>query len=110
VKVNLGAHGQREGLATHWELWMLVQGGMTPHQALQCATINGARYLGMDKSLGSLEPGKLADVIVIDGDPLSDIHQSKKVELTIAGGRVYDSASMKELSPNAGQEPKVWWR
>jgi imidazolonepropionase-like amidohydrolase len=110
VKVNLGAHGQREGLAAHWELWMLVQGGMTPHQALRCGTFNGARYLGMDADLGSLEPGKLADLIVIDGDPLADIRQSKKVELTVSGGRVFDAASMKELAPHPGAEPKLWWR
>lgn len=110
VRVQLGAHGQREGLAAHWELAMLVQGGMTPHQALRCGTLNGARYLGMDGDLGSLEPGKLADIIVVEGDVLSDIAQSKLVETTILGGRVFEAASMKELSPKAGAEPKVWWR
>ena len=53
VSVQLGAHGQREGLGAHWEMWMFVQGGMTPLEALRCATLNGARYLGMDKDIGS---------------------------------------------------------
>ncbi len=110
VRVNLGAHGQREGLAAHWELWMLEQGGMTPHQALRCGTLNGARYLGMDRDLGSLEAGKLADVLVIDGDPLTNIRDSKKVQYTVAGGRVYDAATMAELAPGKGAEPKLWWR
>jgi imidazolonepropionase-like amidohydrolase/Tol biopolymer transport system component len=110
VRVNLGAHGQRDGLAAHWELWMLVQGGMTPHEALRCGTLNGARYLGMEADLGSLEEGKLADLIVIDGDPLRNIRDSKKVELTVLGGRVFDSASMRELSPTPGEEPYLWWR
>ena len=110
VRVNLGAHGQREGLAAHWELWMLEQGGMTPHQALRCGTLNGARYLGMDGDLGSLEVGKLADLIVVDGDPLTDIRDSKKIEFTILGGKVYQADSMKRIGPGAGPEPKLWWR
>ena len=57
-RVQLGAHGQREGLGAHWELWMFVQGGMTPLQALRAATLNGAHYLGMDKDIGSLETGQ----------------------------------------------------
>ena len=71
-RVHLGAHGQREGLGAHWEMWMLVQGGMTPLEALRCATLNGARYLGLDKDIGSLEPGKLADLVVLDANPLDE--------------------------------------
>jgi imidazolonepropionase-like amidohydrolase/Tol biopolymer transport system component len=110
VRVNLGAHGQREGLAAHWELWMLEQGGMSPHEALRCGTLNGARYLGMDGDLGSLEKGKLADIIVVDGDPLSDIRQSKRVRYTIQGGKVFESHSMRRIGPGAAPEPKLWWR
>jgi imidazolonepropionase-like amidohydrolase/Tol biopolymer transport system component len=66
VSIQVGAHGQREGLASHWEMWMLVQGGMTPHEALRAGTLNGARYIGLDGDLGSLEKGKLADLAVLD--------------------------------------------
>jgi imidazolonepropionase-like amidohydrolase len=97
VGINLGAHGQREGLAAHWELWMLAQGGMTPLQALQAGTINGARYLGLDKDLGSLEAGKLADLIVLDKDPLADIRNSREVRYTMLNGRIYDAATLDEL-------------
>jgi imidazolonepropionase-like amidohydrolase/Tol biopolymer transport system component len=97
VAVNIGAHGQREGLAAHWEMWMLAKGGMTPLEAIRSATLNGARYLGMDKDIGSLEPGKLADLVVIDGDVPADIRQSDRVSHVMLNGRLYESASMDEV-------------
>jgi imidazolonepropionase-like amidohydrolase len=96
VPVNIGAHGQREGLGSHWEMWMLAMGGMAPLEALRCATLNPARYLGLDADIGSLEPGKLADLVVIDGDPLSDIRQSDRIAQVMVNGRLYDAATMDE--------------
>ena len=109
VLVNTGAHGQREGLGLHWELWMLVQGGMTPHQAFRCATANGAKTLGMDRDIGTLEAGKLADLIVIDGNPLQDIRQSEKVTWTMVNGRLYDAATLNETASRERKRPKYWW-
>jgi imidazolonepropionase-like amidohydrolase len=97
VKVNLGAHGQIQGIGAHWELWMLSQGGMTNMQALECATVNGAYYIGMEKDLGSLENGKLADLVILDGNPLDDIHNSEKVRYTMVNGRLYDTETMNEI-------------
>jgi imidazolonepropionase-like amidohydrolase/Tol biopolymer transport system component len=97
VNVNLGAHGQLQGLGAHWELWMLQQGGMTNHEALRAATLNGAIYLGMDKEIGSLEVGKLADLIVLDKNPLEEITNSEYVRYTMLNGRLYDSATMNEI-------------
>jgi imidazolonepropionase-like amidohydrolase len=73
VSIQLGAHGQMQGIAPHWEMWMFVQGGMTPMAALRAATISGAKYLGLDKDVGSLETGKLADLVVLERNPLENI-------------------------------------
>jgi Tol biopolymer transport system component/imidazolonepropionase-like amidohydrolase len=97
VSVQLGAHGQREGLAAHWEIWMFNQGGATPHESLRSATLSGAQYLGMDKEIGSLEPGKLADLIVLDKNPLENIQNTHSVRYTVVNGRVFDSATLDEL-------------
>ena len=99
VPVVIGAHGQRAGLAAHWEIWMMAQGGFTPFEALRGATIDGARYFGMDGEIGSIEAGKLADLVVIEGNPLEDIRQSEKVAWTVLNGRLYEAASMHQLAP-----------
>ena len=94
--VQLGAHGQLQGLGAHWELWMLQQGGMTPMEALRAATIDGARYLGLDGELGSLEKGKLADLIVLDRNPLENIRNSESLGMVMLNGRLYDAKTLNE--------------
>lgn len=96
VRVNLGAHGQLQGLGAHWELWMLEQGGMTPLEALRAATLNGARYIGMERSLGSIEAGKLADLVVLDANPLENIRHSEKIHAVILNGRWYEGKDLNE--------------
>ncbi|HKY32396.1 MAG TPA: amidohydrolase family protein [Candidatus Polarisedimenticolia bacterium] len=109
VSVQIGAHGQREGLASHWELWMLVQGGFTPWEALRAGSIDGARYIGMDKDIGSLEAGKLADLFVVEGDPLSDIRLSENVAYTMLNGRLYDAATMDQVAPVSVKRRPFFW-
>ncbi|MES2278036.1 MAG: amidohydrolase family protein [Bacteroidota bacterium] len=110
TKVNLGAHGQIQGLGAHWELWMLAQGGMTPLQAIRCATINGAAYLGMDKEIGSLEVGKLADLVVMNENPLDEIRNSEKIKYVMVNGRLYDSDSMNEIGNRDKPRLHFWWQ
>lgn len=98
-RVTLGAHGQLQGLGAHWELWGLTQGGMSNHEALRCATWNGAWELGMDKDLGSIEAGKLADLIVMDKNPLEKIENSDSIRYVVKNGTVYDGDTMKEVWP-----------
>ncbi|WP_298780095.1 amidohydrolase family protein [uncultured Polaribacter sp.] len=97
VKVNLGAHGQLQGLGAHWELWMLQQGGLSNHEALKAATINGADYIGVADEIGSLEKGKLADLIIMDKNPLENIQNSNSVIYTMVNGRLYDVNTMNEI-------------
>ncbi|QQS40321.1 MAG: PD40 domain-containing protein [Acidobacteriota bacterium] len=107
VGVHIGAHGQREGLGSHWELWIMAQGGFSPWEALRGGTIDGAKHLGMDKQIGSIEPGKLADLVIIDGDVLSDIRRSEFVDYTVINGRVYEAATMNEMGGPA-RKPFFW--
>ena len=109
VKVNLGAHGQLQGLGAHWELWMLQQGGMTNLEALRAATLNGANYIGMDSQIGSLEVGKLADLIVLDENPLENIRNTETVRYTMVNGRLYDSETMNEIGNYDVKRSKFYW-
>ncbi len=109
VNINLGAHGQLNGLGAHWELWMLQQGGMTNLQALRCATLNGAKYLGLDKEIGSLAVGKLADLIVLDRNPLDDIKNSESIRYVMVNGRLYDSETLNEVGNYDRKRGKFWF-
>ncbi|SHI23666.1 amidohydrolase family protein [Ferrimonas marina] len=103
VKSQIGAHGQREGLGAHWEIWMFAQGGMNNLEALKTATINPAIHFGMDHQLGSITEGKLADIVVIDGNPLDNIRVSDQVSHTMVNGRLYDAETMNRIDGQGAQ-------
>jgi len=109
VKVNMGAHGQLQGLGAHWETWMMTQGGMTNHQALKTATINPAQSLGLDDWIGSLEPGKLADLLVLDKNPLESIYNTEWIRYTMINGRLYDAETMNEIGNHNKPRSKFFW-
>ena len=109
VPVAIGAHGQEPGIAAHWELWSFVRGGMTPVEALRAGTIESARSLGYDADIGSLEAGKLADLVVLDADPTVDIRNSDKVSKVMLNGRLYDAATLNEEVSGTRKRPAYYW-
>lgn len=109
VKVNMGAHGQIQGIGAHWETWMLQQGGMTNHEALKAATINPAASLGLDKYIGSLETGKLADLLILSQNPLENIRNTESIQWVMVNGRLYDAESMNEVGNYNKPRGKFNW-
>jgi imidazolonepropionase-like amidohydrolase/Tol biopolymer transport system component len=109
VPVSIGAHGQEAGIAAHWELWSFVRGGMTPVEALAAGTIESARSLGYDKDVGSIEVGKLADLVVLEADPSADIRNSDKVSKVMIGGRLYDAATLNEEVTGTRKRLPYYW-
>lgn len=110
VLVNTGAHGQREGLGSHWEIWAFVQGGMSPMQALQAATIDPAQHLGMARDLGSIENGKLADLLIVDGNPLEDIRVTDHIAYVVLNGRIYEGGTLAEKVSGQGKLAPFYWQ
>ena len=107
--VGMGCHGQLDGLGCHWELWAMSAGGMNNHEVLQVGTRDGAWALGLQDDLGSLEPGKLADLIVLDANPLEDIHNTEKIRYVMKNGRLYEGATLNEVWPRQKALPTMWW-
>lgn len=109
TKVQLGAHGQLQGLGAHWELWMLVQGGMTPYEALRAATQHGADYIGMGHALGSITTGKMADIVILNANPLDDIQHTEDIYMVVKNGRVYDPNTMNEVGAHPKRRKAFFW-
>ncbi len=110
VNVALGAHGQLQGLGVHWELEALGgPGAMPAENALYAATMGGARHLGLDQDIGSLRAGKLADLFVVNGDPLDNLEAARAVDYVMKDGMLYDAHTMDRLSPDpAPRKPMIW--
>ena len=85
------------GFSLHDELANFVEAGFTPMEALQTATSNPARFLGREASLGSVEAGKIADLVLLSANPLEDIRNTRKISIVVANGQVYDRAALDQL-------------
>jgi len=107
-RVTMGSHGESQGVGTHNEIWALRMGGLSNLQALQAATIMGAEALGIQKDVGSVEPGKIADLIILNKNPLDDIHNTREIRYVMKDGILYDGETLDELWPVPKKCPE--WR
>jgi hypothetical protein len=107
--VGVGSHGQLQGLGYHWEMWMLASGGMTPLETLRCATVNGAKIIGRPADLGSIEPGKLADLVIMDKNPLDDIHNTNTIHWVMKNGELFEGDTLDQLWPEQKKLEPLWF-
>ena len=109
-RVGVGAHGQLQGLGYHWELWALASGGLTPYEALRAATLHGAEMIGVAQDVGTITPGKLADLVVLDADPLKDIRHSDDIVYVVKNGEVFRGDTLDKVWPVSEPLPAQWWQ
>jgi Tol biopolymer transport system component len=108
-RVCIGSHGEMQGIGYHWEMWALASGGWQPLEVLRAATLHGAEAIGYSQDLGSLEVGKLADLVVLPHDPLKDIHNTSSIRYVMKNGELFEGDTLDRIWPDKKPLPKLWW-
>lgn len=108
--VGMGSHGEVPGLGFHWEMEGHVMGGWTAAETLQAATMGSAKAIGRESEFGSIERGKIADLVILDRDPLADIRNTLSINAVMKSGRLYDANTLAELWPRQREFPTPWYR
>jgi len=107
-RVGIGSHAELQGVAFHWELQVLSAGGWTPREILRAATIVGSDIIGRADSIGSLDVGKYADMLILEKNPLEDIANTLSIQQVIKNGRIYDGETLDEVWPRQRPLPDLW--
>jgi hypothetical protein len=109
-RVGIGGHGQMQGIGVHWEIWAMQSGGMSTHDTLRVATIFGAEAIGLAQDVGSIEAGKLADLIILDRNPLTDIRNTDSIRWVMKNGELFDADTLNQTWPvQKPLDTQYWW-
>ncbi len=108
-RAGLGSHGQLQGLGAHWETWNLQSGGLTPHETLKVVTLFSAEAIGLQQDVGSLEAGKMADLLVLDRNPLENIRHTNSIRYVMKNGELYEADTLNMVWPQQRPLPRQFW-